>query len=172
MSDHSVHFTSKTPEHYTPLDIIERAVACLRGIDLDPCSNNHAAPHIPATQHFTAEDDGLAQAWHGKIYMNPPYGREIARWVTKMGEEHKAGRVTEAIALVPARTDTRWWQALRDHPVCLIRGRLRFVGECNTSAAPFPSAIFYLGHHANDFLINFEGIGDICTRLPKFKDLP
>lgn len=165
MTDHSVHFTSKTPEHYTPADILERVVATLGRIDLAPCSNSHTAPNVPAARHFTVADDGLAQPWHGRIFMNPPYGREIAAWVEKLTQEYQAGHVTEGIALVPARTDTRWWQMLRDHPVCLVRGRLRFVGEGNTSAAPFPSALFYMGPFVEHFVRQFYDLGDIWTQI-------
>lgn len=161
----TVHYTSKTPEHYTPHDVIDRVIACLGRIDLDPCSNSHTDPHVPAARHFTLADDGLSQAWRGRIYMNPPYGREIAKWVEKLAQEYQAGHVTEGIALVPARTDTRWWQVLRGHPVCLVRGRLRFVGEGNTSAAPFPSALFYLGPHPEFFYLKFKGLGDVWTRI-------
>ena len=45
-------------------------------IDLDPCSNSKAQPNVPALNHFTVEDDGLEQKWFGRVYMNPPYGRE------------------------------------------------------------------------------------------------
>lgn len=170
MSDHAVHFTSKTPEHYTPAAVLERVVATLGRIDLDPCSNSHTDPNVPAARHFTAEDDGLGQPWHGRIFMNPPYGREIQGWVAKLAQEYQAGHVTEGIALVPARTDTRWWQLLRDHPVCLVRGRLRFVGEGNTSAAPFPSAVFYLGGWPPRFLSAFEDLGDVWVRVLNYHE--
>ena len=170
MSDHAVHFTSKTPEHYTPDDVLDRVIACMGGIDLDPCSNSHIDPHVPAARHFTRADDGLTRYWPGRIYMNPPYGREIAKWVEKLAQEYAAGRISQGIALVPARTDTRWWQVLRDYPVCLVRGRLRFVGEGNTSAAPFPSALFYLGSQPARFLSAFEDLGDVWVRVLNYHE--
>lgn len=154
--------SSTSPEWYTPPVIIERVIKVLKEIDLDPCSNE-GEPNIPATQHFTVKNDGLSQEWHGRIYMNPPYGNEIEAWIKKLHDEFQAGRTTEAIALVPARTDTRWWRILRDFPVCFIEGRLKFSGQENS--APFPSAVFYLGNNINNFIATFEDIGDIYQRI-------
>jgi hypothetical protein len=162
-TDMAVHFSSATPEHYTPQVIIDATRACMGEIDLDPCSNSLTDPVVPAKRHFTADDDGLRWQWHGRIYMNPPYGRQIDSWIAKLCEEHEAGRVTEAIALVPARTDTQWWLRLRDYPVCFIQGRLTFGG--NTDPAPFPSAVFYLGEEIGNFYRAFYELGDCWQRM-------
>jgi hypothetical protein len=163
----AVHFSSETPEHYTPRMVIDAVIECMGGIDLDPCSNSHESPNVPAGEHFTADDDGLRQVWRGRVYMNPPYGREIVDWVDKLVKAHESGSVTEAIALVPARTDTKWWAMLRDYPVCLVSGRLKF-GEAE-NGAPFPSAIFYLpnGTAIDRFYDAFSSLGDIWQRTTK-----
>ena len=103
--------------------------------------------------------DGLAQDWHGRVFLNPPYGRGISAWIEKAVQEVEKGNVEFVVALLPARTDTRWWQknilrrtrmecappsaiALvwgRASEVRLLPGRLKFEGA--TNAAPFPSAI-------------------------------
>lgn len=160
----AVHFSSETPEHYTPAAIIDAAIACMGGIDLDPCSNSHQAPNVPAATHYTAADDGLAQHWFGCVYMNPPYGREIEEWVDKLVNEYEHGSVTEAIALVPSRTDTQWWLKLREYHVCFVEGRLKFLGSGKGDPAPFPSAVFYLGGNTDRFVAAFEPIGDIWHR--------
>lgn len=157
----SVHFSSDSPEHYTPTQIVDAVVACLGTIDLDPCSNSKTDPNVPAMHHYTQEDDGLSQVWAGRVYMNPPYGREIGKWVAKLREEYDNGNVTEAIALVPARTDTDWFDCLIDgfkfH--CFVHGRLTFIG--NTESAPFPSAIVYLGNDWANFYSTFRSFGRI-----------
>ncbi|MFA7386055.1 MAG: DNA N-6-adenine-methyltransferase [Thiohalobacteraceae bacterium] len=169
-----VHYSSESPEWYTPADIIERVVTAMTGIDLDPCSNSHETPHVPAAMHYTKEDDGLAQEWEGKTFLNPPYGREIAQWVEKLVSEHKAGRVTQAIALVPARTDTAWFAAMRDFPRCFITGRLTFIkpDEGEADPAPFPSCAIYIGDEIDRFAAAFADIGDIYVRYqaPKAED--
>ena len=157
----SVHYSSESPEWYTPPEIVERVIRCLGAIDLDPCSNS-GAPNIPASLHFTESDNGLLQEWQGRIYMNPPYGRPIAGWVEKLCGEYRAGRVSAAVALVPARTDTTWFQMLRDAAICFIDGRLKFSGHDN--AAPFPSAAAYLGDNIAAFADAFGGAGDIWVR--------
>src|SRR5262245_13522731 len=71
--------------------------------------------------------------------MNPPYGRVIGLWVKKAHESSLAGATV--VCLVPARTDTRWWQdyATKAAEIRFIPGRLKF-GQA-TSSAPFPSAM-------------------------------
>jgi hypothetical protein len=157
----AVHFSSDTPEHYTPKEIIEAVIECMGAIDLDPCSNSYESPNVPAGFHFTQADDGLSKHWAGRVYMNPPYGREISKWVDKLCAEYNAGRVSEAIALVPARTDTDWFDQLIDgykfH--CFVHGRLVFIG--NDNSAPFPSAIVYLGTEWGRFYQAFRSFGRI-----------
>jgi ParB-like chromosome segregation protein Spo0J len=160
-----VHFSSETPEHYTPADLLARVVACLGAIDLDPCSNSHDKPNVPATTQYTRDDDGLAREWHGRVFMNPPYGREIDAWVTKLVAEHRAGRTVAALALVPSRTDTQWFAEFRDFWFCNVRGRLTFVG--NNDPAPFPSVVFYLGDDEGAFYHHFVEIGDIWQRVER-----
>lgn len=159
----AVHFSSRTAEHCTPEDIISPTLVCLGEIDLDPCSEGGDPPNVPAHAHYTATDDGLARLWHGRIYMNPPYGREIGDWVEKLCSEYEAGRVIEAIALLPSRTDTRWWKRLREYPVCFVQGRLTFVGS--EDPAPFPSAVFYLGQDVARFCHAFGDLGDVYRRV-------
>ena len=162
----AVHYSSESAEWYTPAAIVERVILALTGIDLDPCSNSQEAPNVPAAMHYTKADDGLAKDWAGKVYMNPPYGREIAQWVDKLVAEHKAGRVTQAIALLPARTDTAWFAALRDFPRCFLQGRLKFLTPqgVETDPAPFPSMLVYLGSEIDRFAEVFADLGDVYVR--------
>lgn len=157
----NVHFMSDSIECYTPSEILARAVRAMGAIDLDPCSNSHESPNVPAAQHYTQEDDGLAQAWAGRVFMNPPYGRELDDWIAKLCEEYEGGHVSQAIALVPSRTDTQWFRRLRAYPRCFIWGRLRFVNQENS--APFPSMAVYLGGNLGAFLTSFSDIGDTYT---------
>jgi phage N-6-adenine-methyltransferase len=152
-----VHFSSESPEWYTPAHILERTAAALGGIDLDPCADPER--HVPSLDHFTKEDDGLSREWRGRVYMNPPYGSEIGAWVRKLLAEYRKGHVTAAVALVPARTDTTWFYLLREQPRCFVRGRLTFSEHEN--AAPFPSAAFYLGPDPRGFVRAFGSLGDV-----------
>ncbi len=95
--------------------------------------------------------------------MNPPYGREIREWVKKLHEEYQVGNTKEAIALLPARTDTQWFKILREYPRCFIYGRLIF-GNAKTSA-PFPSVVVYLGMQPERFNQVFSKLGDIYVLI-------
>ncbi len=163
-SSSAVHFTSDSEEHYTP-DIIWQAAQRVMGvIVLDPCSNSADQPNIPALRQYTIDEDGLRQYWEGTVFMNPPYGRQIGEWITKLVEAHKTFDVPQAIALLPARVDTQWWQIIRDYPVCFVTGRLKFKGN-DDNAAPFPSAVIYLGQRVDKFVNEFAPIGDIWRRI-------
>lgn len=154
--------SSASPEWYTPDHIIERVFAVLEDIDLDPCADPDLS--IAAGQHFTAETDGLAHEWRGRVYMNPPYGDGIGVWVRKLITEFEVGNTTEAIALVPARIDTQWWKPLASRFVwCGIEGRLRFSGS--QDSAPFPSALFYLGGRPERFAREFADLGLVYDRF-------
>jgi len=156
--DKSVHFSSQSSEWTTPQLIINKTIQLLDEIDLDPCSNPDF-PNIPAKKHFKKGEDGLSKEWHGKIYMNPPYGGEIKDWINYLYEQYEKNNVQEAIALTPSRTDTKWFQKIKTYPRCFIWGRLKF-GESGNSA-PFPSMAVYLGENINDFIKIFSDIGDI-----------
>ena len=156
-------FTSETADWLSPRLILTRAVAALGVIDLDPCSNSHENPRVAATTHYTVTDDGLSRRWHGRVFMNPPYGKAIGDWVAKLASEYCSGRVIEAVALVPARTDTAWWRALPANLVCFTSGRLAFSDH--DAPAPFPSAVAYLGPNPSRFVTQFSDLGPIYAPI-------
>jgi hypothetical protein len=158
-------FSSMSVEWNTPGHIIHAVTSVLKSIDLDPCSNSRANPNIPAKKLYTKDDNGLDKIWVGRIYMNPPYGRQILAWVKKLHEEYNDHNVKEAIALLPARTDTAWFKILRKYPRCFIYGRLKFGNAKNS--APFPSVVVYLGHNAKTFQRVFSELGDVYILMCK-----
>lgn len=137
-------FTSDSNEWYTPRAIIDSVLEVFGEIDLDPCSNSHINPNIPAKQHYTKDDDGLTKTWRGRVYMNPPYGRDVRQWVEKIYHEFSEGNIDEAIVLVAGRIDTQWFNILAKEGIiwCAIQGRLNF-SNCDNNA-PFPSVAFFL----------------------------
>jgi hypothetical protein len=157
-----VHLSSKSSEWTSPAEVVERATTVLGGVDLDPCAEMAEVHNVPATTRYTVQDDGLQHRWTGRVYMNPPYGREIGEWVGKLVDSYVSGEVPEAVALVPARVDTDWFRLLRDCAVCFVDGRLHFSGHEN--AAPFPSAVVYLGADVAKFHAAFGDLGDVWVR--------
>lgn len=130
-----VHFSSQTDNWATPRSLFDTLNSEF-GFNLDPCSSHENAK---CKRHFTKEDDGLAQSWDGdRVFMNPPYGRTIGKWMRKAFESSLRGSLV--VCLVPARTDTNWWHdyAMKGE-IRLIKGRLKF-GDAIANA-PFPSAI-------------------------------
>lgn len=127
-------------------------VAALEGVfgrfDLDPCaaSADASKARVRARVRLTMQDDGLGVAWRGRVFVNPPYGRQLGAWVAKCAGEAAAGALV--VGLVPARTDTRWWHqhVAGSADVFMLRGRLRF-GD-GTMPAPFPSAVAVWGASA------------------------
>jgi len=157
---------SESPEHYTPSAFLDGVIEVFGAIDLDPACESRERPNVPAQNYYTREDDGLAQPWMGRVFLNPPYGREIATWITKLRAEWRGGQMTELIALLPARTDTEWFKELTggtdDAVVCFLHGRLTFVG--NTNPAPFPSMAVYFGPHHDVFARVFNDLGSLWVR--------
>lgn len=130
----SVHFSSKTDLWATPVDFFNKYNEKFN-FELDVCATHENAK---CTKYFTIEDDGLSKEWSGICWMNPPYGREIIKWMEKAYKSSLNGATI--VCLVPARTDTKWWHeyAIKGE-VEFIRGRLKFGGSKNS--APFPSAV-------------------------------
>lgn len=114
---------NESKEWYTPREIFN-----LLNIqfDLDPCSpGKDIVPWIPANKHYTTKEDGLVLPWYGNVFVNPPYGSDTPVWMEKLNN-HGLG-----IALVFARTDTKWFHAWtpKADGICFIKGRISFVPQ-------------------------------------------
>ena len=131
----SVHFSSEDHTWETPAALFAVLNAEF-AFDLDVCATADTAK---CSRFYSPEQNGLAMPWQGTCWMNPPYGREIVKWI---GKAHltAARALGSVVALVPARVDTAWWWNYARHgEVRFLPGRLRF-GEA-ASGAPFPSAV-------------------------------
>jgi hypothetical protein len=155
--------SSASPEWYTPSYIIDYVLKLFGVIHVDPCSNSREQPNVPAQTGYTKDDDGLTQPWFGNVYMNPPYGDEISAWTSRLVALYRDGHIAQAIALIPGRIDTAWFQPLYAFPMCNVRGRIRFQNADNS--APFPSVIVYLGTHESEFIEVFKELGPIVKRI-------
>lgn len=126
-----VMFSSKTDMWETPQDLFDE-LNDIHHFTVDVCAT---AENAKCDTFYTIQDNGLLQEWSGVCWCNPPYGREIGKWVEKAYNSK-----CKTVMLLPARTDTRWF-----HDYCMkgkiyfIKGRLKFGNAKN--AAPFPSMI-------------------------------
>ena len=94
--------------------------------DHDPCPPNYKV-------------DALTSDWGESNFVNPPYGRQISKFIKKGYEEWKKGKTV--VFLIPSRTDTKWWHSycMKATEIRYIKGRLTFDDQAGQ--APFPSAI-------------------------------
>jgi phage N-6-adenine-methyltransferase len=125
-------FSSKTDLWETPQDFFDKLNEEFN-FQTDVC----ALPENAKCKHFyTPEQDGLSQEWSGSCWCNPPYGRQIGKWVRKASESKAT-----TVMLIPARTDTAWFHdyIYGKAEVRFVRGRLRFSGAKEN--APFPCMV-------------------------------
>jgi hypothetical protein len=111
---------SKSIDWYTPKHVFDSLNV---EFDLDPCCPQGGVPWIPAKSHYSLPFDGLSMPWNGFVWCNPPYGKETVKWLTKMGN-HNNG-----VALVFARTDTKWFHDVvaKADAILFLSGRIQFV---------------------------------------------
>ena len=131
-----VLFSSASHEWETPQEFFD-ALNKKFNFTLDPCCTHENAK---CQKHFTKAENGLLQSWKGEtVFCNPPYGRELPRWIEKCYEESLKGATV--VMLIPARTDTKAFHKYIYHKaeVRFIQGRLKFGNSKNS--APFPSMI-------------------------------
>jgi hypothetical protein len=137
----------KNDEWLTPPEILR----ALGEFDLDPCAPV-SPPWPTARQQFHKLVDGLSQPWEGRVWLNPPFGREAVKWLRRL-VQHGNG-----IALIPARTETSMfyecvWNVA--DAVCFIKGRPHFhyvTGERATANSGAPIALVAYGQHNADAL--------------------
>lgn len=131
--------------------------------DMDPCSPGAGLTHVPAKKHLTIVEDGLVTPWEGTVFMNPPYGKHTSVWMEKL-QKHDDG-----MALVFARTSTKWFQACVQtaSAVCFIDKRVKFhkggLHEGSQVGSPAAdSMLIGYGKIAGDALKN-SGLGLVFT---------
>jgi phage N-6-adenine-methyltransferase len=125
-------FSSKTDLWSTPQDFFDKLNREF-GFDIDVCA---LPSNAKCKKFYSPADDGLSQEWKGVCWCNPPYGREIGKWVKKAYESNAI-----TVMLLPSRTDTKWFHdyIYGKAEIRFIKGRLKFGDSKN--AAPFPSMI-------------------------------
>ena len=141
-----VMFSSKTGEWETPQEFFDKLNKEFNfKIDV-ACTYENKKCNFG----FTKECDGLTADWKATLdayfegeeptcWMNPPYGRNINKWIQKAYEESIKGVTT--VCLIPSRTDTKYWHTycMKAYEIRFVKGRLKFGGS--KDSAPFPSAV-------------------------------
>jgi hypothetical protein len=151
-----------TPDQYTAQRVLNHGTPVRDGVDyrgricIPPPAEHERYQMSSDAVASRILIDGLAQPWHGKVFMNSPYGLALRKWVPKAVHEVECGNAELVVALVPAKTDTQWWQEYvltrarfewdwhvdahtQTTDVRFLKGRLTFRGE--TGPAGHASAI-------------------------------
>jgi len=137
-------FSSVKLDYSTPQGVFDQLDKEFH-FNLDACANEQN--HKVST--WLEGNNGLNMEWclhyegkiKGRVFCNPPYGREIGKWIKKGYEEFIKGETAELIVfLIPSRTDTKWWHEyiMKATEIRFVKGRISFDGK---NSAPFPSCI-------------------------------
>ena len=153
-------------EWYTPPAVIDAVLDVLDEIDLDPASSRIANEIVGAKKFFTRDDDGLKQDWFGNVFLNPPYSKGlIDKFIDKLRAEIIVGHIKEAVVLVNAATDTRWYERAIEPAkgICFTRGRIKFIKPDGSFAnQPTCGQVFlYYGRRCDKFFDVFQNFG-VC----------
>lgn len=167
-------FNSGDHEWYTPAPYVDAARDVLGDIDLDPASCPAANEVVKAATFYTITDNGLAQPWSGRVFLNPPYAQPlIQQFVEKLATSVTAGTVTAAIVLVNNGTETEWFTRLAAvaDVVCLPKGRVHFWNPAKDPATPLQGqAVLYLGPDADRFCDRFAAFGLVARIVRRAAD--
>jgi phage N-6-adenine-methyltransferase len=163
-ADLSIHFSSRSTEWETPQELYEELNDIFQ-FDLDAAACKYSAKcedwFGPGSK---LAEDAMQEDWEGVVWLNPPYGRGIIKWVQKAYEESLKGATV--VMLVPARPDTKWFQICWKAPIItFVTGRIRFGGS--ETPAPFPSCIVVFSQNLpyDVELNNLSRIGTIVRTL-------
>lgn len=144
-------------EWYTPEVVIDVVRATMGGIDLDPASNPVANAVVKASEIFTQADDGLAQEWRGRVFLNPPYSGKAtkAHWIDKLAQDYQAGHIEQACLVCPIDFSPRWGDAIREFAtaICPSVGNYKFWKGNDENAKPqgVGSMLVYFGDDCDAF---------------------
>lgn len=160
-SDSMVSKMTGNSENYTPPEIIDCVRQVMGTIDLDPASCKMAQEVVQAEEYYTEEESGLNVPWHGKVFLNPPYGIPLIQQFTdKLVEE--LPNIHSAILLTNDQTDTLWFHkcATMAKIICFKKGRIGFYTPDKEKTAPTNGQAFqYFGPDEKRFVEVFRNEG-------------
>ena len=140
---------NKTDCWNTPPEFVGDVIKYFGTLDLDPCCNDENNPNVPAKKVYTEKTNGLAHEWIAdSVFMNHPYSNS-KEWVPYAVSQYELGNSKEMILLIKLDVSTKWWKSVSQYSWIAINKRLKF-GD-GKGAAPFQSAIIYLGENLDEF---------------------
>lgn len=133
--------SSKSSEYGTPIELYQK-LNKIFNFQLDPATTEDNP--LGTGIYFTKEHDGLSYPWNRNVFCNPPFGSGIKQWINKMDKEaDDYNQQYVYVMLLPARTDTKWFQdsimerSRNNCGVYFLKGRLKFVNpNLNSKSEP------------------------------------
>lgn len=109
----------------TPPALVDRLACRFGPFDLDPASTDGNAV---CDHHYTKADNGLQQEWHGRVFLNPPYGHGLEKWINKAVREVRRNHADLVCMVLPVWSDRRWFARMipKAHRVVFLEGRVSF----------------------------------------------
>ena len=150
---------NKTDCWNTPPEFVGDVLKYFGTLDLDPCSNDEDNPNVPAKKVYTEITNGLAHRWTANsVFMNHPYSQSD-KWIPYAVSQYELGYAKEMILLIKLDVSTKWWRSVSQYSWIAVNERMKF-GD-GIGAAPFQSAIIYLGKNLEKFNTMFCKYGTL-----------
>ena len=145
----SIYDTSKSRQDWATPKMFFNALNDIYRFDLDVCATQ-ASTKVPANWYGLDHPDQtrrncFERNWHKDAnrwaFMNPPYGRELSKFLEKATQEYEKG--LKQVWLLKVATDTKWFHKYcKPHDLSFIEGRLKF--DDYKKPAPFGSMLVVL----------------------------
>ena len=124
-----------TTEWYTPPELFAELDQEFN-FTLDPCATPQSAL---CDKYLTKADSGLSKIWSGRVFMNPPYGRGLNKWVKKAYDSVRSSEAELVVALIPSSTETLWFHEFiypDKAEIRFLKGRVKFLQRCRITGNP------------------------------------
>jgi hypothetical protein len=163
-------------EYATPPSLWRPLARAVDGFDVDPASGAESTPIAP--ERYTKDDDGLRQAWHGWVFLNPPWasngdGSAKDRWLTKARQEASRDAVDGVAVLLPVDTSAHWFHnhILLASAICFVGpGRIPFEGEDRNPSFELLIAVY--GDPPTDLVDALRGLGAVFNGREPYDPAP
>lgn len=155
----------------TPPHFIKSARKVMGSIDTDPASNYQAQQVVKATHYYTEDNSGLNKVWGGNVWLNPPYGRGLAKpFIDHLRSGYMLEHVKQAIVLLNTVYTSKWWResGITEFvsAICLPDHRIAFINPDTHEAESGndrDQIIVYLGDNPDKFCEEFSQYG-LCSK--------
>lgn len=143
----TINFKSNSIEYSSPLKIVNPLIDEFN-IIWDVCASDL---NFKCQNYWTIQDDAMTKTWNGNCWMNPPFNKDLGKWVKKMWTESKNTKGTK-VCLIPVRSNTKWWnEVINDAEIRFINGEVNFNDEPRGLWLPMCILIFGEGAKKQHF---------------------